>query len=62
MKDRFLFNKTGIVKDSTGVLKADCERAVADMLYFNKNYYFDNKSDINWQKVKSYQRLIGYSK
>ncbi len=62
MKDEFLFNKTGILKDERGVLKADCERAVADMLYFNKNYYFDNPKGINWKKVKSYQNLIGFSK
>jgi len=61
MKDRFLYNKTGIYKDKNGVLTADCERAIADMLYFNKNYYFDNKN-IDWKKVKSYQLQIGYTK
>ncbi len=61
MKNEFLFNKTGVFKNKDGVLTADCQRAIADMLYFNKNYYFDNKN-INWKKVKNYQKLIGYIK
>ncbi len=62
MKDEFLFNTTGISRNKNSLLIADKERAVADLLYFNKNYYFDNPKGINWKKVKSYQKLIGYQK
>lgn len=60
MKEEFLYNQTGIIKENN-ILIADRERAIADMLYFNKNYYFDNKN-INWSLVKQYQKLIGYVK
>lgn len=60
MKADFLFNPIGIKKEND-ILMADKERAIADILYFNKKYHFDNKN-INWRKVKHYQKLIGFIK
>lgn len=58
LKSDYLFNLTGIRKEAF-TLVADKERAIADILYFNKKFHFDNK-DINWKKVKHYQKLIGF--
>ena len=33
-----------------GVAIASLERAVVDILYFNPNYYFDNRKVINWKR------------
>jgi hypothetical protein len=41
-------------------MMANIERAVADLLYFNSNYYFDNKKRIDWKKVKKIQKEVGY--
>ena len=59
LKDKFLFNKTGIV-EKNGISQASPERAVADLLYFSPNYHFDALNLIDWQKVKSIQKEIGY--
>ena len=61
MNSLFLLNSTGIYKDNQGLLKADTERAVADILYYNPNYYFDNFKQINFSKVKRYQKQIRYA-
>ncbi len=59
MKEIYLKNDIGIIlKD--GIRKAVLERAVADLLYFNPNYHFDNTKNINWKKVKDIQKIIGY--
>lgn len=60
LKDEFLFNLSGIEQVREGVFVANVDRAVADMLYFNSKYYLDNRAAINWKKVKSLQRKIGY--
>jgi hypothetical protein len=59
MKDVYLKNSAGIVFRD-GIRKATLERAVADLLYFNPHYYFDNPRAINWKKVKDLQKIIGY--
>ena len=59
LKEDYLYYDRGIDRVN-GVLTASVERAVADLLYFNHNYYFDNKKKINWKKVKEMQRVIGY--
>jgi len=59
LKDKYLFNNCGIMENN-GVNWASVERAVADLLYFNPNYYFDNRSRINWRKVKEVQEGVGY--
>ncbi len=59
MKDYFLNNKEGVfLKD--GVWRATTERAVADLLYFNPSYHLDGASVIDWAKVSSIQKKIGY--
>lgn len=56
MKTDFLYNEIGI-KDK----KASPERAVADMIYYNRNYYFDNRKKIDWDKVRDIKNKIGYN-
>ena len=59
LKDNYLYYDRG--KDNVnGVMTANVERAVADLLYFNPKYYFDNKKKINWKKVKEMQKDVGY--
>ena len=59
LQDQFLFNSSGI-KDTNDFKKAGVERAVADLLYYNSKFYFDNYSLIDWQKVNELQEIIGY--
>lgn len=59
MKDIFLYNDAGIY-EKDGVLRATVERAVADLLYFDPFYYFDNDRAIDWKKVRKMQKDIGY--
>jgi predicted transcriptional regulator of viral defense system len=60
LKPIHLMNPAGLV-DMGGYKKADINRAVADLLYFNKLYYFDNEAFIDWETVKEMQTLVGYS-
>ena len=60
LKPSSLNNPLGITQNSDGVFVANTERAVADMLYFQKNYHFDADNFINWTLVKSYQKKLGY--
>lgn len=59
VSDRFLYNSFGISKID-GIYVASIERAVADILYFQPKYYFDNHKGINWQKARELQKFIGY--
>lgn len=59
MKDEFLYNDCGIEKKG-GIITATLERAVADLLYFNPKYFFDNPKKINWRKVKEIKKIVGY--
>jgi len=59
LKDQFLNNSLGIVKIDNH-FEATMERAIADMLYFNPKYYFDNKDSINIDQVKFIQKEVGY--
>lgn len=61
MKDEYLFNDSGI-EIINGVRKASLGRAVADMLYFNREKYldaFDSKL-IDWALVKKIIKNVGY--
>lgn len=50
LKDSVLTNLAGI--ENTGTYNiASAERAFLDIIYLNKNYYFDNLSNLNWDKV-----------
>ncbi len=59
MKDRFLFNETGL-EERGNIKEASLERAAADMLYFNPRYHFDAPNLINWTRVKKIQKQVGY--
>lgn len=59
LTDKFLFNPIGI-NEKNGIMSACCERAVADILYFNSKFHFDGNELINWKKVKEIQKQIGY--
>ena len=61
LKSEYLLNPEGII-ETDGVFKADKERALADMLYFNPNYYLDNSLSIDWKRVSEIQRKVGYKK
>ena len=52
LKDNILVNTTGIENRGTYFI-ASPERAFLDVLYLNKNYYFDNLSAFNFDKVLS---------
>ena len=59
LKDIFLYNPTGII-DKDGIFTASTERAVADMLYYNPRYHFDISENIDFERVKSIQKAVGY--
>ena len=59
LKDSYLYYDRGI-DNINGVMMANIERAVADLLYFNTEFYFDNKKKIDWKKVKKIQKEVGY--
>ncbi len=50
IKDIVLTNNLGVKKNKNYFI-AIPERSFLDMIYLNKNYYFDNLSVINWSKV-----------
>lgn len=59
LNDKYLYNQEGII-DKGAFKIATVERAVADMLYFNSNAFFDAENLIDWRKVKKMQKSIGY--
>jgi hypothetical protein len=59
LKEQYLNNPTGI-SNQNGVFVATPERAAADMLYFNPRYHFDVPENIDFKKVKSIQKEVGY--
>ncbi len=59
LKNEFLYNDCGI-NEEKGTKKASLERAVADLLYFNPQYHFDNPKKINWKKIKEIKKIVGY--
>jgi len=61
MQDGYLFNEIG-VELINGVRQASLSRAVADILYFNPQKYFDAGSSkvVNWPEVKEIIKIVGY--
>lgn len=51
LKKNYLFNDIGVNKDGESFNEASLERAVADILYFNPHYHFDNFKKINKNKL-----------
>ena len=61
LKNEFLFNPEGVDRKD-GYFIASKERAVADMIYYNAEYYFDNSSTVDWAGVEAIQKKMGYKK
>lgn len=61
LKDEFLNNTAGIKKVGDH-FEAELERAVADILYYNPRYHFDNKDMVDFNKVREIQTEVGYVK
>ena len=59
MHDKYLYNDTGISK-SGDLIQATPERAVADLLYFNPKYHFDQREMIDWKKVRQIRQEVGF--
>lgn len=59
MREDFLRHHTGLSKQN-GYYQANTERAVADLLYYNPNYYFDNPDAVDWKKVEKIQKEVGF--
>ena len=59
LKPAFLFQSAGILEQQN-YKEASPERAVADMLYFNSKYHFDLRNAIDWERVKTIQKEVGY--
>lgn len=59
MQVKFLYHPAGI-EESSGIFVASIERAVADLLYFNRHYHFDQKEKIDWPKVRAIQKEVCY--
>ena len=49
LRNEILLNKKGITYENN-YYRATKERAFMDMIYLNKNYYFDNLRTVDWQK------------
>lgn len=60
LADTFLYQQNGITAVDSGVRKANTERAIADLLYFNPHMYFDAENLIDWKKVRDIQKELGY--
>ncbi len=60
LADQFLYQQNGILTTQKGVRKATRERAMADLLYFNPHAYVDAARLIDWKKVRTLQKELGY--
>ena len=61
IKDSILFNAKGLEQNNFFTI-ATKERAFLDMLYLNKDYYFDNTDDIDWDKCKELVKIYDNKK
>lgn len=61
IKDSILTNHTGIEHQKNSTL-ASPERAFLDVLYLNKDYHFDNLSNLDWNKVFEILPIYGSNK
>lgn len=60
MKPEFLYNDAGIQTEAKGYKIATPERAVCDMLYYNKNAYFDNPTRFDNNLVFQIRKEVGF--
>ena len=58
IKDPILTNSTGLKKENNYFV-ATKERAFLDILYLNKDYYFDNIDALDWEKVFNILPIYG---
>lgn len=61
IKDTILTNQLGIESRENYSI-ASTERAFLDVVYLNKDYHFDNLSDLNWEKVYEILPIYGGNK
>ena len=61
LKPLILTNSTGIENRETYSI-ASPERAFLDILYLSRDYYFDNLSPLNWEKVHEILPIYGGNK
>jgi hypothetical protein len=61
MKDEILLNPLGITNKNNYSI-ATKERAFLDVLYLNTDYYFDNLSSMDWDKVQEILPVYGGNK
>lgn len=51
LKNSILISTTGITRQNNHINIASAERAFLDLLYLNKNYYFDNLNPLNKELI-----------
>lgn len=61
MKNDILTNRSGIEAKENYFI-ASPERALLDIMYLNKEYYFDNLDNINWDAVANVLPIYGGNK
>jgi len=61
IKDSVLYNNKGIIQQRNYAI-AEKERALLDIMYLNKEYYFDNLSKINWDKCRDIVKIYNNKK
>ena len=59
LNPKYLLNRAGIEEKQTHSI-ASLERAVADILQINPNYYFDNQKRIDEKEVQKLKSKVGY--
>ena len=58
LKEEILFNPLGTIYDNNYTI-ATAERAFLDMIYLFSDYYFDNLSNIDWDKCFELIKIYG---
>ncbi len=58
LKETYLYNDTGVIKNGQSFTEASLERAVADILYLNPRYHFDNLAKVDKKKLKQIQKNV----
>lgn len=61
IKDDILTNSSGMENKGTYFI-ASSERAFLDIVYLNKDYHFDNLSNLKWEKVFEILPIYGHNK
>ena len=61
LNNNILINPTGIINYKNKYMIASKERAVCDMIYLYKNFYFDNINSLNINKLEALQDIYNKS-